>query len=55
VGTPFEARQGGSLRDFVRFVLGYEARQLFPEQRRDRSLAARRQHPRLVNEIVVER
>src|SRR5436305_1193484 len=55
VGAPFEARKGGSLGRLVGLVLGHEARQLLAQQGRDRTVAARREHPRLADEVVVER
>ena len=54
VCTSLEALEGGSLGGLVRLVLGHEARQLFPEQCRDRTIAAGCQHPRLADEIVFE-
>lgn len=54
VRAPLEMLEGGSLCGLVRLVFGYETGQLFPQQGRDRPVAAGCQHARFANEIVLE-
>jgi hypothetical protein len=53
--TPYESLKGGSLCGLVGLVLGHQARQLFTQQCRDRTVTAGCEDPRLANEILVER
>lgn len=55
MGSPFKTLESGSLCGLVSLVLGHEARQLFAQQCRNRTVAACCQHPRLADEIVVKR
>src|SRR5579864_1376415 len=54
VRTSLEPFESSPPRGLVGLVLRHETRQLFAQKRRHRTVAARCQHPRLVNQVLVE-